>query len=447
MTAELLSPAVVRTVGASWTLLPAGIALAAPGWEEALPRVSQQIDRSAQLRRQLDLARRHLPPTAEGDDRAAEVAEALAAVWRASETQEVSSSALQCRETLLITNGEPFSLFGGLDDWWVRLRVGAWRGYARLPQTWLTFAYATLGGAPPALDASGRTETRVGSELDRAVTGFALGRAAALLAARWGRLVEVGLPLRGGQLPFAGDRTNENGEKGWVCAFFDWDLGGRRRELVLTWPVSAEPPPPALEASWLGGLPVAVSVIAGSAQLPLTDLARLELGDILIPDRWLPQGLPDPTGAQDPRPVLLSFHRRQREAVVMAGEEGLRLVLRSSEWKSVPEGAVMLAEPHAPHPEPPPTEAAPPEANLPDEIEVSLAFELDRLTVPLGELLTHWREGATVALSRTVGDPVRILLHHAGGYRQLGLGRVVLLDERLGIRIDQWRPQGSEDRR
>ncbi len=74
---------------------------------------------------------------------------------------------------------------------------------------------------------------------------------------------------------------------------------------------------------------------------------------------------------------------------------------------------------------------------VPDELEVTVAFELERLSVPLRELTT-WQEGQTLQLKKTPEDPVRILLLQASGPRVLGYGRVVVVEDRLGLQIDRW---------
>lgn len=81
---------------------------------------------------------------------------------------------------------------------------------------------------------------------------------------------------------------------------------------------------------------------------------------------------------------------------------------------------------------------------LVDELEVTVAFELARLPVPLREL-ADWREGGLVRLDHRPEDPIRLVLHHGGRSRLLGYGRVVVVDERLGIQIDRW--LGAEESR
>ena len=74
---------------------------------------------------------------------------------------------------------------------------------------------------------------------------------------------------------------------------------------------------------------------------------------------------------------------------------------------------------------------------LPEELETMVSFELDRIAVPLGELLS-WQPGATVRLQRAPEDPLRIVLRQAGQERLLGYGRVVVVDEKIGIQIERW---------
>jgi len=81
-----------------------------------------------------------------------------------------------------------------------------------------------------------------------------------------------------------------------------------------------------------------------------------------------------------------------------------------------------------------------------EELEVLVTFELDRLSVPLREL-GAWTAGATVQLKRSANEPIRILLHDGAGARVIGRGEVVLIEDEIGIRIDEWWPEPESDDR
>ncbi len=83
-----------------------------------------------------------------------------------------------------------------------------------------------------------------------------------------------------------------------------------------------------------------------------------------------------------------------------------------------------------------PVDAAP--IQLPDELEGTVSFEIDRLNVTLAER-SSWQAGGTVELARTPQDPVRILLHQGATTRVIGSGSVQVVDGRLGVQIDDWR--------
>ena len=75
--------------------------------------------------------------------------------------------------------------------------------------------------------------------------------------------------------------------------------------------------------------------------------------------------------------------------------------------------------------------------DLERELEVVIAFELDRISVPLEEI-SSWDEGATVQLDRSPNDHVKILLRQGKGARLLGYGRAIVVDDKLGIQIQKW---------
>lgn len=78
---------------------------------------------------------------------------------------------------------------------------------------------------------------------------------------------------------------------------------------------------------------------------------------------------------------------------------------------------------------------APTPSSLPvDDLEVQVAIELDRFPVTLGAL-QRWREGEILTLRQGPSDPVRLVVETGLQRRVLAEGRVVLVNERLGIEI------------
>ena len=184
---------------------------------------------------------------------------------------------------------------------------------------------------------------------------------------------------------------------------------------------------------WLLALPFPVAACAGFLRLRHADLVQVAAGDILLPDRWLPAGWADQQGA-NLGPALLALQGWSAEADLRF-EKGYYHLQIASRWRVAPKGAVMGERPDASSQG---LEEAP--VRLPDELEALVSFELERIAVPLKELLA-WEPGATVRLQRAPEDPLRIVLRQGGQERLLGYGRVVVVDEKIGVQIERWLAQ------
>jgi flagellar motor switch/type III secretory pathway protein FliN len=78
--------------------------------------------------------------------------------------------------------------------------------------------------------------------------------------------------------------------------------------------------------------------------------------------------------------------------------------------------------------------AAPP-ASLPvHDLELTVAIELDRLPVTLGEL-QKWAPGQLLTLRQGPQDPVRLVVETGLQRRVLAEGRVVVVNGKLGIEV------------
>lgn len=321
-------------------------------------------------------------------------------------------------ELLAVSRGDPLVALGRDEDRWVEVRIDDWRGYLCLREPWIAAAYRCLGYAAPA------DEIAWHNPVDASLTAFALQRLAMHVAATTGADMEVGPPREAAAL--AG---RLEGHGGWLAARLAVEDGDAAFSSVVVWSAGwAQSRPRASRREHLQALPFSVHILGGRASLDLGELGALEPGDVLIPDEWLPRSRRD--GSLE-GPVSLRLQRWWRPARLMLGERGAQIELDEQGWTDVDEKEQGMTES--------PEAIAEPGGGIEEELEVTLSFELDRIAVPLKELST-WDEGTTLALERAPDGPLRILLHHAGGVRVVGRGRVVVVEGKLGIQIENWRP-------
>jgi type III secretion system YscQ/HrcQ family protein len=223
----------------------------------------------------------------------------------------------------------------------------------------------------------------------------------------------------------------------WGTAQLELTMGDHRYEIWALWDMAEASPRPQEASAWTGDILFPVSVCAGRLRLAADDLRVIDPGDTLVPDQWYADMWVDP---QDQRlgPVELRLQSWSRRAQLLFEKGFFRLEVEG-DWHRAPQGGFME------------TEATPSDVDLDqaeeqdstasfrlsDELELLLAFELERITVPLKEL-SSWSEGTTITLQKTPEDPVAIVLRQAGQERLLGHGRVVVVEDRLGIQIEKW---------
>jgi flagellar motor switch/type III secretory pathway protein FliN len=329
----------------------------------------------------------------------------------------------------LALEGDPFQQLGTPDSLWVAARSGGFATWFRLPTTWVAHSYRALGYQAPQAP-----EDQPHNPVDRAITAFLLGRAAQTLGESLGRTVEITAPLAAEQARRVAGAGAVAGR--WEGAELGLDLSGLTHQVVAVWqPGALGRLDVAREASqgWPADLHFDVAVEAGLAVLSYRDLPRLEPGDIVLPDEWWP-ARPASGGEAVAGAVRLRLQGWTREARLAAGASGGPAGLSiESAWSIAPKGAVMGSS----GPRTMLGDANAPAMVVPDELETLLVFELERINVPLRELVS-WQPGATILLERSADDPIRIVLEQAGGPRVLGTGRVVVVDGKLGVQIESW---------
>lgn len=316
----------------------------------------------------------------------------------------------------VITAERPQDQLGADGDPWFRLRLGRWSGWCRLPVGWLAWAHRHHGLADDGADPAAPDLDR---GVDLAVTSYLLEDTARRLATALESPVEVSGVVPGGVLELPeGDA--------WFAARVPVAFAGGDWEVCLLWRDDSEPPMP---MDWTRDLSFAVSVLGATLELTLGELRALKVGDILLPDAGFEAG----TEAEGWGPkVRLVLQDRWREGRWSADGQ---LDLTAGAWRRTEKGEAMNSEPQvAPVAEEPVDEPFDPQ-----DLEVVLAFELCRLAVPLREL-QGWGEGTVLEAGREADEPVEILLRQGHGSRRLGRGRALVIDGRLGIRIDEWLP-------
>jgi flagellar motor switch/type III secretory pathway protein FliN/pSer/pThr/pTyr-binding forkhead associated (FHA) protein len=376
------------------------------------------------------LAAGELVPLAQGDE--LEVRPFRLVVGAPLTEPAEGGASISLRRAMLRETAEPFAELAPAGTPWLRLRAGEHEGWCACPATWLAYACEALGAPAPAPGTAG-------GDLDRALTSFVLGRVVAEVAARTG----LDLSLSG---PTAHPCPAGGTGSAWQIALFDVALRGRRFEVPAVWPAGETDGGRAARRDWLAGQPFPVAVWLGGLSLGPADLAGLAPGDVVLPDVWLPGGWPAGDGAEEP-PGMVRLVLQDgfcRAADLSWDDGGFSLTVRSSSWNPLSKGDLLMSSASSLLVEDLIAEGPGAERPLalPDDLELTLGFELDRLPVPLREVL-DWEPGTAVALDRTPESPIRIVLHQGAEPRLLGYGTVVLIDGRVGIRIDRWLVQGG----
>ena len=153
-----------------------------------------------------------------------------------------------------------------------------------------------------------------------------------------------------------------------------------------------------LMSAALQDVPLTLSVCGGQTRLTEAQLNDLSVGDVVLPEQWLP--------TENRALLRLTSGTRCLDAAHCQYEGDLLTFLDT--WIGISENAM----------------------NKTDELEITLTFELDRKTVTIGELKSI-QAGYTFAMSNMSQTPVTIL---ANG-KPVARGRLVDLNGVIGVQV------------
>jgi type III secretion protein Q len=204
-----------------------------------------------------------------------------------------------------------------------------------------------------------------------------------------------------------------------------WPLLGRAALLPSTASVAVD------------ALLLKVSAYAEPIGLTLTELSQLEPGDVLVMDAAADQ--------RDQLAVRLMLHGRALDGM-RASLHGTQLVIDHAPNPATASPSGLPANPSLPHMNNPimnndttmPTVTAQPIANL-DSVKVDIDLELARMTVPLSALRTL-SVGQVFDTQHPINSQSVVLW--CGGQR-LGVGQLVALGDRLGVRVAALEPSAA----
>jgi type III secretion protein Q len=182
---------------------------------------------------------------------------------------------------------------------------------------------------------------------------------------------------------------------------------------------------PARTAS-VSALPVVLAFVAGRAELSLRQLHSLQIGDAVLPDLWLPSGGEILVALGDDQAATATTDRHTST---------LKTPFRpTAKTAAAARGIAGMAQDTT-------AEKLPPDANTDesglDAVSVTLAFELGRRSLGIGEL-KGIGAGHVFDLGLDPEQPVDLV---ANGTK-IGRGEIVEIGERIGIRVVRLFGQG-----
>jgi flagellar motor switch/type III secretory pathway protein FliN len=299
-------------------------------------------------------------------------------------------------------------------DRWVRVRGGAGLvTWLRVPAGWIRASWSRAAELP----------ARDGDVLDPMEEG-----AAQYLLVQTARALEretgQGLDLSGWLTPDEARRSAST-DGLWLESEVWLRAGPSEVVTSLVFPVPELAP---VVARAPADLAWPATVCVGGVRLTLSEWRGVEPGDALLPDVWWPTGFgqEDPSAPGDLGPAFVRVRRTWHAGRLLRSEAGVNLRLEST-WLDTPGGEWLMAEEDA-------LGAVTPSSLPVDDLELQVAIELDRFPVTLGEL-QRWREGEVLNLRQGPSDPVRLVMETGLQRRVLAEGRVVIVNDRLGIEI------------
>jgi len=323
----------------------------------------------------------------------------------AVEIQAVAPVACE-REALFLTSHP--------SDRWVRVRWAGETAWLRVPAAWIRSSWRRASDLPP----------REGDDVDPMEEGaaqYVLVQAARALARETGQDLDLSAWLTPEEARRAAPLDGP-----WLGS--DVRLRAHGSEVVTSLVFPAPEPAALLPRHALADLLWPATVCLGLVRLTVSDWRGLDVGDALVPDVWWPTGWRESLEApiDDLGPAFVRVRRAWHGGRLLRSEAGATLRLDSS-WLDTPGGEWLMAEDDA-------LGAANPSSVPVDDLEMQVAIELDRFPVTLAEL-QRWRAGDVLNLRQGPADPVRLVVETGLQRRVLAEGRVVLVNDRLGIEI------------
>ncbi len=363
--------------------------------------------------------------------------------------------------TLDLRLDRPVEVIGGEAGHWLRVAVGNQELWLSVPASWLRFAW----------DRQGRQWSETASPPSGAVTDVERGVLLHLLDLVCQQFAEASaLTVEISSILDAETAARQMGSGAFIGSRIVGAIGGQAFEMAAVWAApELSDADPDEAPGWALARSFQVSLLAGWVTLELPELKGLGAGDIVLPDAWL-TGPPRADQRAAPAPVAVTVQNWWRRGVLQWPDDenpNPNLEIHDDEWRVAAPGEWTVTEPDndpdvvrdpevdlesdpgddslggAPGRE---EQAAADQApiDLENELEVTLAFELGSLSVPLGELST-WREGVVVPLEMRPDDSVKIYLRQASGARLVGYARVVTIDDQIGVRIERWLASSKGD--
>jgi flagellar motor switch/type III secretory pathway protein FliN len=307
----------------------------------------------------------------------------------------------------------PRGLFAGAHPWdrVLRVRMAGEPLFLRVPASWMRACWQRTGDLPADAPAD-----ELGP-MEEGAAQYVFDRVARTLAAELQESIELSAWLS----PADAAREGQDATQ-WLEG--EIVLRSGDNEFDTTWLAPLLPPLKAESFEPPADLAFQASVHLGAIRLRLGDLLEVEPGDALIPDVFWPQGFLAP-GRPELGAAWLKVRSSWFGGTLLRSEAGATLRL-DKPWLRSPGEDWLMAEDDAP--------AVPP-ASLPvHDLELTVAIELDRLPVTLGEL-QKWAPGQLLSLRQGPSDPVRLVVETGLQRRVLAEGRVVVVNGKLGIEV------------
>ncbi len=155
-------------------------------------------------------------------------------------------------------------------------------------------------------------------------------------------------------------------------------------------------------------------VICGKLILSVKDLESIEESDILIPDIV---GIDETHEGRVYIQLGSKVYRGLLRIIGKHGEQGVEVKEDDGSYREMYVGKEV--------------------EKISEELEVEIILEIERFKISLKEL-SSWQNGTIIPLNSKITDPIKIVLIQPGGDKLLGKGKLVKVDDKIGIEIVEW---------